>query len=377
MSFVTENTPEEAIEWLERYGLHDDGSAESDALMEPAHRKLFTQYVEHMLHSPESTRQTRISCAHTWLQWLEDRGVIADKAEQEHMFHYVDGMLANDLAHASIGSRVDTVVLMYEWGYRRGYFDENPYRGFELESEYSSEGINRGFPKQVRVLREKDPEAEPIISISKEQVEKLIEHSGTPRARNQLCNRLLWQTGLRTSELASVLIENIDEEERSITVRSAKVPIDDEEHPPYRTVYYQENLEYAMWEWLHGGARESLYSGDEELDENKGHLLLTRQNSKMRPSHISRTVKESAIRAGINEVLYIDAAGKRRWMVTGHTIRHSFATFCANGDGGTQEPMPLHTLKYLLSHRSMDTTLKYLWPDGNVRQKHAQRYGPR
>lgn len=377
MSFIQEDTPEEAIEWLERYGLHDDGSAEVDALSESVHQKLFAQYVEHMLHSPESTRQTRISCAHTWFEWLESRGVIATDVEQEHVFHYVDGMLANDLAHASIGSRVDTVVLMYEWGSRRGHFDENPFQGFELESEFSSQGINRGFPKQVRVLREQDPDAEPIISISEDQVKKLIEHSGTPRARNQLCNRLLWQTGLRTSELASVKIENIDEDDRAITVRSAKVPIDDEDHPPYRTVYYQENLEYAMWEWLHGGRREALYNGDAELKEDEGNLLVTQQKPKMRASHISRIVKESAIRAGINEVLYIDAAGKRRWMITGHTLRHSYATFCANGNDGKQEPMPLPTLKYLLSHRSTDTTLKYVWPDNNVRQKHAQKYGPR
>lgn len=372
-AYLETDPSEETLEWLARYGMYDDGSTESDALKKDVNQQWFARYIEHMLQSPASSRQNRISNAHSWFTWLETRGECADEVGSENIYDLVDEMDARDAAHPTIGSRVDTVTVMYLWAEKRGHIGESPFSGFELEEEY--ENIRRGTPKQVRVLKAQDPNAEAIIAISADQVEKLINNSGTPRLRNQLINRLMWQTGLRTSELASAKIEHIDEENRSITVRSAKADVDDDHY--WRTVYYQENLEYQMWEWLHGGGRVALYNGKDVLSEDEGNLLLTQQSSSIRPSHISRIVKQSAKRAGINEVLYVDAAGKKRWLVTGHTLRHSFATFCANGNDGQQTPMPLHTLKRLMGHKSMDTTLRYISDEERVTKRHAERYGPR
>ena len=262
---------DEVLDWLEKYGLHSDGSAESTALSSPAHRTWFARYVVHKTRSPDSTQQNRISNAHNWLSWLDTRGVDPENTTRPHLYQHVDELIDQNLASPSIGSRVDTVTMMYLWAEKRGHIDESPFTGFELEEEY--EDITRNVPKQVRVLQDNDPDADAIVAISAEQVKKLIKHSGSPKLRNSLVNRLLWQTGMRCSELASVKIEHIDEDRRSIDIRSAKAQVGDDHY--WRTVYYQENLEYQLWEWIHGGGRESLYNGDETLSEDSGHLLLT------------------------------------------------------------------------------------------------------
>jgi integrase/recombinase XerD len=376
-TFLDSLDPEkDALEWLERYGLHSDGSAESRALSSPPHREWFARYVIHKTRSPESTQQNRISNAHNWLTWLEKRGVAPENTKRSHLYDHVDELIDRDMAHPSIGSRVDTIIMMYLWAEKRGHINESPFSGFELEEEYE---ITRAVPKQVRVLIENDPDAGAIVAISAEQVEKLIKNVGTPRLRNQLLCRLLWQTGMRCSELASVQIEHIEEGQRSISIRSAKASPDDDHY--WRTVYYQENLEYQMWEWIHGGGRTSLYNGDEELSEDEGKLLVTQQNAEMRPTHISRIVKDAAKNAGINEVLYTDAAGKDRWLITGHTLRHSFATYCANGgdpdSDNNQTPMPISTLQTLMGHKSSDTTMRYISQPPETRRKHVSKYGPR
>lgn len=355
-----DDSPEEV---LAKYGIGDDSEGDVDALQSDLHTRVFEHYVRFQSDGKPATAQTRISCAYSWLSWCEDVGVEGDEVGSEHLYRYVDDIKAR-LSDASVGSRVDTVVMMHEWAEKRGHLPENPFNGFELEEEYSE--ISRNVPKQVRILKKRGSD-DSFVSISAGMVQELVEHSGTPRARNQLVNRLLWQTGLRTVELANIKLDDVDTEERSIRVRTAKTDIGDDND--FRTVYYQENLEYPMWEWMEGGERESIYSGDKADPE---YLLQTQQKRQMRPAYISRIVKDSAKRAGINEVLYVDAAGKNRWLVTGHTLRHSYASYCAN-----EAEMPLHTLKRLMGHKSMDTTLQYVTDDDEVTKKHARAYGPR
>lgn len=365
----------EVDEILARRGIHDDGSTESDALESPEHRELFRGYVTKLQSAPDQTLQTRESCAHSWLQWLEDNDLNAHTVENTAIYRYADHLLSTSLSDSSIASRTDTVLVFHEWAASRGYIDgDNPFSGFELEEEYKN--INRSLPKQIRILRDRnaDTATNGKVAIPKRMVDKMLEHPGRPRLRNELILRLSYQTGVRTQELSNVRIEeDINREERSIRINSLKVP--DDSDVARRTVYWQENTDILMWEWLDGGRRDAIYHGDEE---DEGYLLRTRQSQQMRPSHISRIVKESAQRAGVNEVLYEDAAGKNRWLVTGHTLRHSFITYAANGDGVEgDDGMPLHFLREIAGHHKLDTTMGYISSDDDARKSAFETYGPR
>lgn len=152
-------------------------------------------------------------------------------------------------------------------------------------------------------------------------------------------------------------MEDVDWEEQSIQIRDKKTN-------SYRKVWFGEQTRTVLYdEWVELD-RET--TGKHGSDSE--YLFLTTHNPQMRSSHVSRIVKESADEAGINEVLYQDKNGKDRWKITGHTLRHSMASYHAN-----VLETPIHQIKTMLGHSSIDTTMKYVKEDEQAIAKNMKR----
>jgi integrase/recombinase XerD len=301
-----------------------------------------------------------------WILWCQaddfpKNAATVAEAEKSHLMRYVDS-IKNDLAGVSIRSHVTAVSSFYRWAGDRDILDATPTDGFSLSEDFNA--IDDQTPEMTRQRREAGVDGTAVIALKPETVQRIAEHPGSPRVRNELIIRLLWQTGVRSVELANVTLDDIDTDKRSIDIRTAKTDPGD---PNYqRTVYYDESLDYLLTEWMDYGERDSLPPA-----EDSEYLLLTRQSEQMRPSHISRIVKRAAKRVGddengVNHVVWTDAAGKKRWFITAHRLRHSYATYVAN-----ETDVPIHILSELLGHRKLDTTLKYVSTDDDVLRKNA------
>ena len=135
---------------------------------------------------------------------------------------------------------------------------------------------------------------------------------------------LLYSTGIRLSELAHLRITDIDSKAMRVKVVQGKGAKD-----RYTILSQQVLLELRAY-YVQYRPVEYLFNG-----MGKGRRYSQRS--------IEKAVENAIIKAGLENKHY-----------TVHTIRHSFATHLV--DNGTD----VHTVKELLGHNSIGTTMQYL-----------------
>lgn len=139
--------------------------------------------------------------------------------------------------------------------------------------------------------------------------------------RNKLILTLLYSTGLRVSELITLKIIAIDEQERTIRVRG--------KGDKDRIVIFDDNTLNLIHEYL-----------DKRQFENE-YLFVSQKNKTLTPRYIQLMIKEYAKRAQITK------------KVTPHILRHSFAThLLKNG-------VDIRAIQQLLGHSNLSTTQIY------------------
>lgn len=169
------------------------------------------------------------------------------------------------------------------------------------------------YPRRVQTL--------PAV-MSAEEILKIIESVDNIKHRVMLM--LLYSTGIRLSELSYLRITDIDSKAMRVNVKLGKGAKD-----WYTILSGQVLLELRAY-YVQYRPIEFLFNGS-----HKG--------SRYSPRTIEKVVQNAIIKAGLENKDY-----------SVHTIRHSFATHLV--DNGTD----LHTVKELLGHNSLKTTMQYL-----------------
>lgn len=265
-------------------------------------------------------------------------------------------------------SRFTACQRFYRWAAEDGPHDANRAVDASIDDYTLEAGA-------LEESRRETAEDDSYKWITREEVRRLWqpEHIESPRSRNELLLKLMWYTTCRTAALAGARLgDDLDREEGRLRVRNLK-PGDNQSD--YRWVYYpRKRIEPLLQEWLDGGRRDALGPYGKESD----YLFLTRQKPKMRPSHISRIVKECAFNVNekanspeeeLQEVSGYDVHGNARWLVTGHTVRHSAATWYAN----ECPSVDIHFLKQQMGHSKLETTMRYVHEDEQARKRAFQR----
>lgn len=286
--------------------------------------------------------------AKRWLQFCADNDVDPYAATGTDAENYIESVL--ELADTSVGSLYDSLTMFYEWAMRKPEFDipENPTAEIDLEQDF---GIKQTAAEYIKHL---DGDRDDVKALPKVRVERLFGHGGNPEIRNELILRLLWETAIRSSELATARIADVNLASNELEVDSAK--LNPRDHPDLnrRKVFYSDETARLLRMWRdHARHDLSPYAGDSE------YLLLTHQSKKMRPSHISRIVKEAAKDAGEQEPMYEDQNGNTRWLITAHRLRHSRISYLAN----KEDAMNLPSLRRLAGHAKIETTMSYIHTD--------------
>lgn len=180
-----------------------------------------------------------------------------------------------------------------------------------------------------------------------EDIPKLYQNVPAPVKRNRLILKLLYQSGMRRNECATIRLDDIEPiENQEITIRA-----ENSKSGKQRTVYYKESLIPTLREWIDGGYRDS-----EGKAGQSEYLIPTRESEHIHPNHITQIVKQAAEDAGLQAHVYTDSGGKRRDKVTPHTLRHSYAVHMLK----TPNPVDVRTLQGLLGHSDLSVTEQYL-----------------
>ena len=200
-----------------------------------------------------------------------------------------------------------------------------------------------------RILLAKAPERD-LDLISVEELDRLFkspEGDGIKSLRDRTMLELLFSTGLRVSELASLDRDSVDlkKDEFSVRGKGEKVRVvflsDDARKAVKRYLAKRVDMDDALFVQI-GRKAEKLAQG------KKDSLRLT-------PRSVERLIKHYALKAGISK------------KVTPHVIRHSFATdLLSNG-------ADLRSVQALLGHANIGTTQIYTHvTDKHLRDVHKQ-----
>jgi integrase/recombinase XerD len=251
------------------------------------------------------------------------------------------------VAHAALGDFFNTVD---ERGGTRGF----PEISFEDPTENATperlDGMHTSAKKRVEGGNE---------PLGRDEVRDLIENVPQDKPiRNKLIVRLLYQTGIRRSELVNIELDHIHHNERRIDIYAEKT----EEQ---RKVWYKPTLDDLLSLWIEAD-RNAIYYADES-----DFLFPSRRSEQMSPQTVTDIVTQAAENAGIQEPVYENHGGQTIRRVGPHTLRKTFGVHFINNGGD------ISFLMELLGHEDIETTKEnYLqYADADLR-KSVRQHGP-
>jgi len=297
-------------------------------------------------HQTYKSRKSDLKC---FEQWAEREGVNlieAEPLELEPYFFYLD---EEGYASGTINSRYYSLSRFYDFiADKKDLIEESPFENIE-RSEFSR--LMDGTEKEAQT-RDK------ITYVPPEEVEQIADNVSAPRLRNELIVRMMFQTGVREGELVDIRLEDLNRDERSIDVY-------EEKNQTYRTVYYQPSLDLLLDQWIDEG-----YRASHNRAPNSEYLFVSDYTPKLEKQRINKIVKWAAQDAGINEVMYEDKGGGKRWKITSHALRHGHAVASLKSD------IDVRTVQKHMGHSDISMTMKYLrLIDDDVREAYHNKFG--
>ena len=189
---------------------------------------------------------------------------------------------------------------------------------------------------------------EPELFLKKMEFENLLKAAKGDRERCILL--LLAGAGLRAGELVKIRIEEIDLEEGYLHILHGK-------GDKRRAVVLLPLVIQTLGTYLAGRASGWLFPS------KAGDHLTTRQ--------LQNIIDKIALHAGIQQIKFVDKAGRPRHRITPHLLRHSFAVWSLNAP----VPVTLSDLQEQLGHSSLTTTGIYLKASPNHRRENYIKSG--
>jgi len=269
-------------------------------------KELFVTALEGQNFSPKTVRAYRDDLSQ-FTAWLETIRVDWDtpkrlgKVDIEAFLHHLSGI---PLTGVSRARKLAAIRKFFSFLHENGILQTNPAAAVK--------GARR-------------EEKEPGI-LYKEQYKALL-YEATESPRDYAIIMTFLQTGIRLSELANLRLEDVDFENRLLTVRQGKGRKD-------RQIPLVEEEVKALRNYLRYRATELI------LDDDT--LFLAKNGTSLNVSSVKAIVAKYVKKAGI------------RKRVSVHTLRHTFGAHKADKN------MSIATLQELMDHKKKETTLKYI-----------------
>lgn len=308
----------------------------------------------------ESTYDDRYYNIRQYANWVLENNTTVTGANSFAIGRYLSHLNSSDYAANTKKSKYYSVKSMYGWLSSTFSDIQDPTEGVETNDYLDFK--NTGS-KKLEEMHEQ------VHYLEADEVTQLIENVPKPETRNELIIKLLYTTGLRQSTLVNIEVNDLDREERLIKCYSPKAG-------DTIKIWYPPTVISVMEKWL---SQRKAYAGGTDSD----YLFVSHQNEQLKPNRINKIVKKAAENAGLQEVVYEDASTPdgsgleldddttfKRYKITGHTLRHSFAVYFLQKGGD------IKTLSELMNHDSLDTTKIYLETLDDDDKEAQMRYGP-
>jgi integrase/recombinase XerC len=181
-----------------------------------------------------------------------------------------------------------------------------------------------------------------------EEIDKIfssIDISTPLGLRNRCIVEILYDTGLRVSELINLKINNIDFNDKTIVVYG--------KGKKQRIVYFGEYLDEVLNQYLTTARKELLNN------KNSDYLILNKDGNKITTRGVEFIIDQIVSNASIKH------------KISPHVLRHTFATHMLNGGSD------IKTIQQLLGHESLSTTGIYTHITNDVLRTEYLKSHPR
>lgn len=224
------------------------------------------------------------------------------------LYAVMEGMRARGCVPGTVHAVMRGVRAIFNWAHEGEYLDVNPMSKVKLPS----------VPKKLM------PCVQPEMAA---RVVKLTERDGAYRSRNRLIVSLMYDTGLRLAEVASLDVGDLDMKHGSLTVRAGKGDRD-------RVVPFGNEVLRCATRYMRD--RRPI-----RLDEPR--LLLARGGAPLTKWGIGQVLEGYALELGLT-----------RSELAPHAWRRGFAVQYLRNGG------ELFALQQLLGHQNLEMTRKYV-----------------
>lgn len=296
---------------------------------------------EYALGVKDSTFQNRRSCLLKFEGWLEAEDVDVTEMDPEDVAHYLFWLRKEGYAPNYVDNHYEAVRLLCQHlaGRTCAAIDRSP---FEIAKDEAS-GKKHALSKSQFTKPESKDEArseDDVVYVEPEEVDLLCENVPGPRVRNVLLIRLMFQTGLRESEVVEVETEDVDPENRTIEAFSKKTS-------SWRTVHYQPSLDMLLNQWI-DDLRDTYAHADSP------YLFVTQRAGQMQDYYPNDIIRRAAKAAGIEEVQMVDNGGRNRHRITSHALRHGHAVHALKSG------VDVRAVQKQMGHAKLEMTMRYL-----------------
>ncbi len=274
--------------------------------------KSFIQYEEQELNASEMTCASYQADLEDYIRHCEHRlkeSFEPSKGDQDLIRSWLSEQMNRGLKPSSVARRLSAVKMFYKYLKKKNWVEKNPASRLRP-------------PKQEKPLP---------VYVPTEEIDKILKYDflegvegSAELVRNRLIFAMLYECGLRRSELANLLDVNVDTSLKQLKVLGKGNKM--------RIVPFGDSLSEMIKDWR----------------EKRQEILVDCENFFV-------TLKGKAMKGGdvyhiVHKALSVVPNLSRRGA---HALRHSFATDMLNAGAD------LLAIKELMGHRSISTTVKY------------------
>lgn len=240
---------------------------------------------------------------------------------------------------------------------REGYAIETIKPRFRQLTVFISEHYNKIIEEEIRSVDYKkiiydkvdkhernDAEGKGARPIKYEEYQKMLEVCD--KQRLYILTKLLWQTGLRAREAAHLKFSDVNLDERKISLLTAKQKKEDK----IRTLSINIKFKHELKQWKETDRFEIYYAGKSD------YVFPTKKSKHVKPQNLTASIKNLAVKAGIQDYNRFAQNGNKRAEITVHSFRKSFALRRLQNDSDGN----LRKVQVLLGHSNLDQLKTYL-----------------
>jgi len=299
----------------------------------------------------DSTANQYVSKIKKFRAWIQEQGKEFDSADAIDVEDWLAELHEYYSNASSVGKASAALVAAFEELNKlieAGRIDGRGWAG-DTPPQRASFTPKDTDSKKVRELKDN------LHFLKPEQVDAMAKEA--EKLRDELIIRLLFQTGMRVSELCEIREKDINLDLRNIKIRG--------KGRKNRIVHYQPVLDLLMSVWQNE-RRPTVFHA-----EASPYLFPTSHSENITRNTVAEVVREAANAAGFQEVYGTNTDGVELHSITPHVLRHSFAMECiSNG-------WDVYTLSQALGHESTEiTTSTYLHDDADSVKAAYRERGP-